>query len=167
LADESKDEMLIKLANFRAARRNERRELEWRLTVAVWAALAGAIYKGICFPWWPFVVIVLIHIWWIGLNWVRNERDMRKAFFDVDRLHVLAVGEKPLTEPRIPEVFAAWVFRRSMSAKSDRWPQVQKLQVFGWLLDAMFWVEIAVTSGLASAAYLVGQQHCALTVTLH
>ena len=160
MVDENKDDMLMKLANFRAERRKERRQLEWRFTAAVWAALAGAIYKGFCFPWWPFVVIVLVHAWWIGLNWVRNERDIRKAFFYIERLHVLVIGEKPLTEPRISQVLAAWLFGRTIS-ESAGWPQIRRSHILGFLLDAMYWVEIVVTAGLASAAYLVGQQHCA------
>jgi hypothetical protein len=56
VADENKDDMLLKLASFRVERRKERRQLEWRFTAALWAALAGAIYKGFCFPWWPFLV---------------------------------------------------------------------------------------------------------------
>jgi hypothetical protein len=158
VTEQSKDKLLMELANFRAERRKERRQLEWRFTAALWAGLAGAIYKGFCFPLLPFVVVVLVHIWWVGLNWVRNERDIRKAFFYIDRLHVLTIDERPQTEPRIREIIARW-FGRAAS-KSGEWPQIRGFELLGCLLDAMYWIEIVVTVGLATAAYVVGQQHC-------
>ena len=173
LPDENKDD-LLKLANFRAERRHERRQLEWRFTASLWAALAAAIYKGLCFPPWPFVAIVLIYIWWVGLNWVRNERDIRKAFFYVDRFHMLMLGEMPPTEPRISQKLgavwlrlAAWWSRSAVpeTPVTPEWPQVRGWEMLGCLLDLMFWVEIVITALLAWAAYLVGQQHCATPVT--
>jgi hypothetical protein len=177
VSDEIEDDndTLMKLANFRAARRHERRQLEWRFSIAVWAALGGLIFKGFSLPCWPlpaivsiFVVIVLIHAWWIGLNWVRNERDIRKAFFYADRLHARVIGVNPPTEPRFVEVVKAKLRGHPVPEKSCEWPQVRGCQMFEFLLDPMYVLEVTVTVGLAAAAYLVvGQQHCALTVAPH
>ncbi len=174
MADEIKydEDMLIKLANFRSARRNDRRQLEWRFSVAVWAVLGGLILKGFSLPCWPlpvivliFVVIVLAHGFWIGLNWVRSERDMRKAFFYMDRLHKQVIGEWPPTEPRFLDVVKARLRGQPIPEKSYEWPLLRGRQMFECLADPMYLVEIMVTAGLA--AYWVGQQHCALIVAPH
>jgi hypothetical protein len=169
VADERAD-VLMKLADFRVARRHERRQLEWRFSIAVWAALGGLIFKGFSLPCWPlpaivsvFLVIVLFHAWWIGLNWVRNERDIRKAFFYIDRVHAGVIHKRPLTEPPMREAVRAWLCRHDpILEKPNEWPLVRKRGLFGCLLDPMYLLEVTVTVGLAAAAFLVGQQHCSV-----
>jgi hypothetical protein len=164
LADDlDQRDTFIKLASFRMDMRKERRQLEWRLTVAFWAVLVGVvfIYRSLCFPWsqlWSFAAVVLFHFLWVGLNWVRNERDIRKAFFYIDNLHHGATGEWPVNEPRF--------FRTILGKQTEpgAWPQVRGRHMLGFLFDGMFWAEIVVTIGLAWLAFfVVGQQHCART----
>lgn len=97
---------LYKLAQFRAARWANRRQVEWKVSAGVWAALVAAssaiLIKGIKFPG-PFLfaalfILVLLHGWWVYQNWKNNTFDTHQAFQYLSELHVM-VSSRPVPEP--------------------------------------------------------------------
>jgi hypothetical protein len=79
---------LIKLSDFRFARWQNRRAIEWKMSYAFWAVLvASATFDKLhSVPFNPWVVgafliaAVILHALWIRTNWISNEMDIRTAF---------------------------------------------------------------------------------------
>ncbi|MGA8012719.1 MAG: hypothetical protein WB949_09855 [Candidatus Acidiferrales bacterium] len=79
----SKDrfDALVKLAELMANIREKRREIEWRVSVALWAMMAGAIvYLRSHSLWWSLILLILVvltHGWlWIRTNYNSSQRDI-------------------------------------------------------------------------------------------
>ena len=87
-------DVLMQIANFRLDRWKNRREHEWRISAALWALLAAAIYKDIPFPLSWVIVVIVLHAIWAFLNWRSNQRDIEKAFKSVEDSERL-LGQNP------------------------------------------------------------------------
>jgi hypothetical protein len=77
----------LELATFRMEVRKERRQHEWRVSIAVWGALgAGMIaFKGVHISFWVLFILlasaVLIYgVCWVGANLERNQRDVKRGY---------------------------------------------------------------------------------------
>lgn len=70
---------IVALIQFRAERRDKRIALEWKVSLGVWALLAGAIVYPKEFP--PGLLLacwlgaLLVHGWWVWTNFCASERD--------------------------------------------------------------------------------------------
>ena len=88
----------VKLAEVRIARNNVRRQLEWKISIALWAFLAAAIYSLKIRPSDYILVaalalIVIVHGgMWVAKIWSTNKYDLRAAF------HYLNCAEQALLE---------------------------------------------------------------------
>jgi hypothetical protein len=79
---------LMKLAEFRTKHRKQRRQVEWRVSLGIWASLTAGIIadsEGKLKPPLPLLgiglaLITLMHFWWVGSNYVRNQRDADRAY---------------------------------------------------------------------------------------
>jgi hypothetical protein len=87
--DKDQFDAFMKLADFRMKVRMERRQLQWRVSLGLWIALAAGMiaFKNaqIHVSLWllaPFLaVVVLGHaVLWVFGNWWRNERDAVQAY---------------------------------------------------------------------------------------
>jgi len=98
-----KDEFdaLMKLADFRFKRWADRRQYEWKVSLALWAGLAGAAVvlkttgvmqalKNAPPSLWIVLGALLLLMWvghawkWVFWNWKRNQADINLAFFFAD-----------------------------------------------------------------------------------
>jgi hypothetical protein len=99
-----------KLADFRMNVRRERRQIEWRMSLGLWIALATGIIAfrnaQIRVPQYLlalFLVLVIAgHAWlWVGGNWWRNERDAKRAYEMIAKAEDL-FGIEPYQAPQGP-----------------------------------------------------------------
>lgn len=96
MSDNSKDQFdaLIRLAEFKRAVREGRRQFEWKFTAMALLALAGLSVAPANF--WVTVAgalgLCVFHTWWVILNNHRNERDR------VDMYHYKDKAEELLPE---------------------------------------------------------------------
>jgi hypothetical protein len=89
LSPKEKFDAFMRLADFRMEVRKERRQLEWRLSLGLWIALAAgmiAFKNAELHIWTPLLVFILIvvvvghAVLWVHGNWWRNERDAKQAY---------------------------------------------------------------------------------------
>src|SRR5262245_5775213 len=87
--DKDRFDAFMKLADFRMDVRRERRQLQWRLSLGLWIALAGGMiaFKNLHVRILTFLLalilltVVLGHAyWWVIGNWWRNERDAKQVY---------------------------------------------------------------------------------------
>jgi hypothetical protein len=137
---------LMKLVDFRMSRIADRRDHEWKVTVALWALLAAAtIYlrplenAGPCEHRLVAAIlsaIVLGHAFlWVGNHWKRSKEDILISFFYSERAHDLALG--PLKE----KSEALW-------GKAAPWPHDSDLRL-RFLQEPRCWAQIVTTAVLA------------------
>jgi hypothetical protein len=89
--DQERFDSLMKLADFRRQVREERRQLEWKLSLALWAAMAA---RDECIPrptvsncalGIGLVLVVGAHIaFWVEASYLRNERDAKQMYDHLD-----------------------------------------------------------------------------------
>jgi hypothetical protein len=112
--DKDQFDAFIKLADFRMNVRKERRQLEWRLSLGLWIALAAGMIafenlQGVRVPEYllvPFLAVVVVgHAYWVVGNWWRNERDAKQAYRMIAKAEgLLNVEYRPPLKP-----WAEWV----------------------------------------------------------
>lgn len=83
----SAPEVLVELAKLSASRHDERRKYEWKVSLAFWALIIGAILKKSALnlqnvqPWVGIVVCILYSFIWLRGVWVANDNDKSLEFF--------------------------------------------------------------------------------------
>jgi hypothetical protein len=99
--DKDQFDAFMRLADFRMNVRKERRQLQWRVSLGLWIALAAGMIafanREVRLPeiiLALFLIAVVVghaYLWVVG-NWWRNERDAKKAYSMIakakDLLHV-------------------------------------------------------------------------------
>jgi hypothetical protein len=138
---------LMKLAEFRLSRRNIRTAFDWKITLVLWAALAGIIYLK--FEISPYllgpalILLVSSHaLLWSGQIWARNEEDMKTAFYYASHAeHLLFPNEHAAPKEKSSQdsnLFDSSNFRRLWSHRNwGFW-----FQIFGTTLLSccVFWI---------------------------
>jgi hypothetical protein len=147
-------ELMLKLADFRMTRVGNRREHEWKVTVALWALLAaGIVYLPQKNPSACWLVPTLIFVWlghaylWVGGHWARSKEDILGAFYYIDRAHNLLR----------PSVDAIQDLRRK---DPEAWPDTAYLEKwYAFLSDRRCWAQIGTTFILANGILLACIRH--------
>jgi hypothetical protein len=86
MTNKERCDALIKLAELKSDIREKRREIEFKVSIGLWALTAGAVayLKGRPL-WWSLtflVVIVLIHsLLWVRTHFNSSERDAQELYF--------------------------------------------------------------------------------------
>jgi len=155
----------MKLVEFRLARISSRRQHEWKVTVGLWAILAAWIFKSKAdhpfIFWLVLICIVLVHIWWIRMHWVRSTQDAKIAFTYQDDAAKL-IYPTPKEEVRkfyfyeerklsgcekrlhsLCETMARFYKKREISDCEKR---------LGFLCEGVCWVQVLTTVVLAIGA---------------
>lgn len=139
---------LMRLNEFRFKRWQDRRIYEWRVSFALWAWMAAAIYylkidQKICSP--PIYVsmivaafIIFLHACWVGTNWDRNMKDINQAFYFWDAARVLLPG---LRDPPPREYQKPGSKHEGLSEHQSKW--------YAFLFDAVPLSEVLITTLLA------------------
>lgn len=111
---------LMKLAELRRDRLDKRRDFEWKMSLALWALLAGSaatlkIHSPV-FLIPIFFVIVFGHaILWVRPIWVRNRYDLLMLMFYLERCEQLISSEVSVRDrPKL-----AFDFRTSLGFAGD------------------------------------------------
>jgi hypothetical protein len=103
MTDREHFDSLMKLADFRFARWRDRRKYEWRTSAGLWAVLAAAViylkpnsYEALIVVGVLLIVAVLGHAWfWVRLNWVSGEMDIRTAFYFAEHAEAQVLQDTP------------------------------------------------------------------------
>ncbi len=131
-------DVLVKLAEFRMSRVSSRRDHEWKVTLALWALLAGGIAVPPKLPLWGVAVfagflltLTIVHAaLWVADHWAKSREDILVSFFYAERAHNL-------------------VLPREEHRELEAWP---KLPSKKWALGiARCWAQILTTALLALA----------------
>jgi hypothetical protein len=86
---------LLGLADFRRKVREERRQLEWKLSLALWIAMgAGMIaFRDHPISRWALgislIVVILLHGVWVHSNYMRNERDAQRMYDHLEQAQAM------------------------------------------------------------------------------
>jgi hypothetical protein len=140
---------LMRLAEFRNSRVANRRDHEWKVTIALWTLLAVGIIKlkiPPTRPVWPLwlvlAAIVLIHsVWWVRSHWAESRADIQASFFYTARAHNRVVSNEPVEETKFCGP-GPWYISRC-----ERW--------FGFLGDPRSWAQMLTTAALAVGVALL------------
>lgn len=140
----SGSEVLIELAKLSASRHDERRKYEWKVSLAFWALIVGAILKKSALnlqnvqPWVGIVACILYSFIWLRGVWIANDNDKMLAFhFRDEAIKRLKNGNAELSD--IPA---------KTSLKSLKfW--------LGFLLDWAMLFHVLVTGTLVFVFYLI------------
>ena len=140
----SGSEVLIELAKLSASRHDERRKYEWRVSLAFWALIVGAILKKSALnlqnvqPWVGIVACILYSFIWLRGVWIANDIDKMLVFhFRDEAIKRLKNGNAELSD--IP-------------AKTS--PKSLKFWL-GFLLDWAMLFHVLVTGTLVFVFYLI------------
>lgn len=91
----------MQLAQFRSERRRVRRQLEWKISVSVWALLVASTYAITTRPpEWVLAsvlggVVVLHGLAWLSHMWSANRRDMEVAFYFMNLAADIVKKDRP------------------------------------------------------------------------
>ena len=77
--------VLVELAKLAASRHDQRRNYEWKVSLALWAVLVGAVVKPIPIskmPWWVGLLVGCLYaVFWLRAVWVANYNDKARSEF--------------------------------------------------------------------------------------
>jgi hypothetical protein len=118
MTEKEQFDALMKLAEFRRTVREGRRQIEWKLTVTAFVALAGLSIAPI--RWWivllAAIVVCVLHTKWVLWNMSRNESDRPEMYFYKDLAEKLLPSDHyDLTRTKAP---------RSLSQQPAAWLQI-------------------------------------------
>jgi hypothetical protein len=119
MTDKERFDALMKLAELQSDIREKRREIEFKVSIGLWAITSGAVAYLKGRPvWWSLLllaVIVLMHSWW----WVRthynsSERDAKQIRYYMEHaLLIVRPGSVDSPAERLPiPKFGPWDFLR-------------------------------------------------------
>ena len=107
MSEKERFDAFMRLADFRSMRWTVRRQMEWKLTLGLWASLAAAAYYLKVRP--PEIilisilfVVVLMHATALIAVPVRTRQDMNTAFYYVEHAERIlsSSSERPRERPR-------------------------------------------------------------------
>jgi hypothetical protein len=117
MTDKERVDALMKLAELQSDIREKRRDIEFKVSIGLWAITGGAVayLKGHSVRWSLLLlaVIVLMHSWlWVRAHYNSSERDARQVRYYMG--HALQIvfpgsGVKPVERLPIPK-FGTWEF---------------------------------------------------------
>lgn len=108
MTDDERVKGLMSLADFRLARWKERRSYQWKMSLALWAALAFAVgylainkiaisKNEILLVALGLGAVVLGHAWfWVRTNWISAEMDIRTAFHFAEQAERILLPSSPV-----------------------------------------------------------------------
>ena len=84
--DKERFDALIKLAELQSSIREKRRDIEWKVSIGLWAITGGAVayLKGHSTLWSLILIgiVVLMHSWlWVRTNYNSSERDAKQVYY--------------------------------------------------------------------------------------
>ena len=125
---------LLKLAEFKCNIREKRRDIEWKVSLALWAITGAAVayLKGHSFLWSVVLLgcVVLMHsLLWVRTNYDSNERDARQMYFYLNHAALLVLPNS-VKNP----------------GPQEPWP---RFRVWHFLRHKPLWFEIVATPVLA------------------
>jgi hypothetical protein len=88
-------EALVSLADFRRKVREERRQLEWKLSLALWVAMGAGMLAfrdhplSNCALGVGLIFVIGLHAIWVNANYTRNERDAGKMYDHLDQAQAM------------------------------------------------------------------------------
>jgi hypothetical protein len=134
---------LMRLAEFRNSRVANRRDHEWKVTIALWTLLAVGMVELKIPPTWPawpmwlaLGAVVLIHaIWWVRGHWAESRADILASFFYTDRAHNRVLPNELVAEHRFDGPGPRHISR------CERW--------FGFLGEPRCWAQMLTTAAFA------------------
>jgi hypothetical protein len=147
-------EALHSLADFLRKVREERRALEWKLSLTLWIAMAVGMvaYRDRHIPDLALevalIAVIVTHLIWVRANYVRNERDARRMY---DHLHQAQAMFPPLNAHKnVPKCkwcvkWCKWLFKCSV------WPR----NTYPWLFDGVVVTSIFTTLLLAAFWFFI------------
>jgi hypothetical protein len=132
--EDKRFDALMKLAEFRLQRWRERRETDWKFTLALWTLMvavgAYVVSHRADFEWRQVAIalaaLVICHAWfWVRNNWLSNEMDIRTAFYFAEYAEKLVIpsGEGPRDKRLDPNKFRRC--HRGFEFLAAGFPQVQ------------------------------------------
>ncbi len=86
MTDKERFDALMKLAELQSSIREKRRDIEWRVSIGLWAMTGGAVVylKGRPILW-SFIllgIVVFMHSWlWVRTNYNGSERDAKRVHY--------------------------------------------------------------------------------------
>jgi len=119
MTDKERFDALIKLAELQSSIREKRRDIEWKVSMALWAITGGAVayLKGHSVLWSLILlgIVVFMHSWlWVRTNYKSSERDADQVYYYMR--HALRIVspesvDSPGDELPFPK-FSRWEFLR-------------------------------------------------------
>jgi hypothetical protein len=142
MTDKERFDALMKLAELQSSIRDKRREIEWQVSIGLWAITGGAVayLKGHSVRWSLVLLatIALMHSWlWIRTNYNSSERDAKQIYYYME--HALLI-----------------VHPGSVASPGDRLPS-PKFGAWAFLKHQPIWFEIAVTPVLGLIVILASR----------
>jgi hypothetical protein len=142
MTDKERFDALMKLAELQSDIREKRRDIEWKVSIGLWAITSGAVayLKGHSVRWSLVLlaVIVLMHSWlWVRAHYNSSERDARQVYYYMQ--HALQI-----------------VLPESVINPGDRLP-LPKFGPLEFLKHQPLWFEITVTPVLGLIVILASR----------
>ena len=137
MTDKERFEALMKLAEFKSNIREKRREIEFKVSIGLWAITGGGVayLKGHSLPWSVTLIgiIVLAHWLWVRTHYNSSERDARELYFYAAHAREIVLpgsgADKPGDKLPSPQ-FTAWEFLKHEPC----WFQVGVTPVLGLIV---------------------------------
>lgn len=104
--DKDRFDALMRLGDFRFQRWQDRRKIEWRVSLGLWALIAALIaalahdrkllehLPHNCIVVLAMIFVVIVHAYWVWFNWDRNQKDINHAFYFADSARQLLPGQE-------------------------------------------------------------------------
>jgi hypothetical protein len=104
LQDKENFDALMRLCDFRFARWQNRRGIEWKMSYAFWATLVAAAatclkLPDLRIPLWAAgvpIIAVAVHVLWLKTNWISNQMDILTAFHFAEHAEKIARPDSPV-----------------------------------------------------------------------
>ncbi len=86
MTDKERFDALMKLAELQSSIREKRRDIEWKVSIGLWAITGGAVayLKGHSILWSLILlgIVVFMHGWlWVRINYNGSERDAKQVYY--------------------------------------------------------------------------------------
>ena len=137
MTDKERIDALMKLAELQSDIREKRREIEFKVSIGLWALTASAVayLKGHPVRWSLVLlaVIVLMHSWlWVRTHYNSSERDAKQVHYYMDHAFLIVrPGCAPYPGDQRPDPkFGPWAFLKH----EPLWFQVTVTPVLGLIV---------------------------------
>jgi hypothetical protein len=119
MTDKERFDALMKLAELKSNIREKRRDVEWKVSIGLWAITGGAVayLKGHSILWSLVLVgvVVFMHSWlWVRTNYNSSERDAKQVYYYVEHASRIVMPESVASPgDKLPRpIFGRWEFLR-------------------------------------------------------